>query len=102
MIDLDLSPGWYDDGSGPRRWWDDRHWPGSDLDLDLDLNLSFPDHDDEMMLTPVGWPEARRVAILLAIVGLILIGFVIALAQRTDHPQGDAQAPAASLRVPAH
>jgi hypothetical protein len=96
VIDLELSPGWYDDGSGPRRWWDDRHWPGVDLDL------AFPYDDDELMLTPVGWPGGRRVAILLAIVGLVLIGFVIALAQRTDHPAGAAGIPAASLPVITH
>jgi hypothetical protein len=98
VIDLDLSLGWYDDGSGPRRWWDDRHWPGADVDVDLDLDLDLAYRDGDVMLTPVGWPEARRVAILLAIVGLILIGFVIALAQRTDHPQ-ESRVPAASLGV---
>jgi hypothetical protein len=84
MLDPDLSLGWYDDGSGPRRWWDDRHWP---VATDLDTEPAGPRTEDELLLASAGSPEGRWVAILLAILGIIMIGLVIVLAERTDHDQ---------------
>lgn len=91
-----MAPGWYDDGHGALRWWDGSAWtehvanpdPAADADAGLPPELAefagladdaSPDHQGGAFVAATQ-PERSKLWIVWVVLGVVLLGIVIAAA----------------------